>query len=325
MMSEAFHELVRSIPAQAMAWHRDALLANSTANKPHMTRSIRELQRRSGPRVLVASAGPSLRRNLYELSQAAHDELPAIVAVDGAYIACLERGIRPDYVITIDPHPTRIVRWFGDPDLGEHAQEDDYFARQDLDESFRAQMAARNRDNIALVDGACRNSRLVVCSAAPANVVTRTAAFERYWFAPLIDQPRLPGSITRDLARITGLPSLNTGGTVGTAAAVFAHCILRARSIALIGMDLGYARDLPLERTQSWDMLKDKADVAQHYPSVQHPQWGECYTDPTYFAYRANLLGLLKAGGFSVYNCTGAGALYGPHVQCGSIGEWLNG
>lgn len=322
-MSEAFHQLVRSIPALGMDWHRDALLANSTANRPHMTRSIRELQQRSGPRVLVASAGPSLRRNLSELSPG--EGLPTMVAVDGAYVACLQRGIRPDYVITIDPHPTRIVRWFGDPRIEEHTQEDDYFARQDLDENFRVRMAAANRDNIELVDGACRHSRLVVCSAAPASVVTRTAAFERYWFAPLIDQPRMPGSITRQLARITGLPSLNTGGTVGTAAVVFAHCILRARSIAVIGMDLGYARDLPLDRTQSWKMLKDKADVAQYYPRMQHPQWGECYTDPTYFAYRANLLGLLKAGVFSLYNCTGAGALYGPHVQCGSVLEWLNG
>lgn len=326
MTTETFYDMVRSIPKLGMDWHRETLIANSTANKPHMHQSIRELPAQLGQRVLVASAGPSLRRNLEELSSTPTDMAwPNVVAVDGAYIACLEAGIFPDYVITLDPHPTRIVRWFGDPDLSQHIAEDDYFARQDLDEKFRANMAQANAENIQRVDGAAWISDLIICSTAPANVVARTAAFDRYWFAPLVDQPRMPGSLTRDLARITGLPSLNTGGTVGTAAVVFAHTVLAAKSIAVIGMDLGYAKDLPLERTQSWNMLKDKPQVEQYYPRVEHPDWGECYTDPTYWTYRDNLLGLLKTGNITLHNCTGAGALFGPHVQCGSIAGWLNG
>lgn len=320
-----FDDMVRSIPKLGMDWHRETLIANSTANKPHMRKSIRELQKRQG-RVLVASAGPSLRRNLEEmLTVPMCVSPPEIVAVDGAYIACLQAGIVPTYVMTLDPHPTRIVRWFGDPDLEKHTADDDYFARQDLDEKFRADMVKANAENMAIVDDACCGSKLIICSTAPANVVARTSAFDRYWFAPLVDQPRMPGSLTRELAKITGLPSLNTGGTVGTAAVMFAHCVLQAQSIAVIGMDLGYAKDLPLERTQSWNMLKDKPNVDQFYPRVQHPLWGECYSDPTYYSYRANLLGLLKAGNRTLYNCTGAGALYGPHVQCGHVGEWLNG
>lgn len=321
-MNDAFAALVRDIPRLGIDWHRETILANSRAYTAG-EQSIRAIPPDDRP-ALIVSAGPSLYRHKSLERAAALRHKVAIVAIDGSYIQCLRANIVPDYVLTLDPHPTRIVRWFGDPDYAAHTAEDDYFARQDLDEGFRAEAARVNAENIDIVDAFASVTKLVICSTAPANVVARTAKMPRFWFAPLVDNPKLPGSLTREVAEATRLPALNTGGTVGTAAVMFAHCILRTPSIAAVGMDLGYAADMPLERTQSWNMLKDRKDVRELYPIVEHPAWGRCYTDCTYFWYRQNLLALLKSAGRTLYNCTEGGALYGPHVECTTLEEWAN-
>lgn len=326
-MKDAFLRLVADIPRIGRDWHAKAIVRHTEDNSAHIKRegTIREIPPMADADVLVVSAGPSLYRLRMLVRIASLPHPPVIVAVDGSYVQCLRAGIFPDYVLTLDPHPTRIVRWFGDPDFVAHSAGDDYFARQDLDEAFRADAGSVNAENIALVDKWRGFSSLVIASTAPENVVRRTQDFRRYWFAPLVDNPHRAESLTRRICKHTGLPALNTGGTVGTAAIMFTHCILRARRIAAVGMDLGYAADTPLERTQSWNMLKDRADVRDLYPRVQHPQWGECYTDPTYAWYAQNLKALLKSAGRTLYNCTGGGALYGPHIECCEVEEWARG
>lgn len=323
-MSDAFGRLVAEIPAISIEWHRETILANSRRNAPLIKDTVRTL-RTEHPNVLIVSAGPSLYRRdmLKRIAALRGDHI--IVAIDGSYVQCLRALVIPSYVLTLDPHPTRIVRWFGDPDFAVNSAGDDYFARQDLDEAFRADAERTNAENIELVYQLHVASKLIICSTAPANVVARTADFARYWFAPLVDNPHTPGSLTREIAEITGLPSLNTGGTVGTAAVIFAHQVLKAKRIAVVGMDLGYAAGTSLERTQSWNMLKGRADVADLYPKVQHPVYRECFTDPTYWRYRQGLLALLKAGDFTITNCTEGGALYGPRVEHATIEDWARG
>lgn len=323
-MNDAFLRLVADIPRMGVDWHREVIVANSDANAPQAVRSVRDIQPFGGD-VIVISAGPSLYKRDILKRIAALQSKPLLVAIDGSLVQCLRAGIVPDYVLTLDPHPTRIVRWFGDQQLEAHMAGDDYFERQDLDEAFRRDAIARNIENMAIVDVNAPHMRLVIASTAPANVVERTRNFSRYWFVPLVDNPRMARSLTRKMCEATGLPALNTGGTVGTAAIMFAHQVLKARRIAVVGMDLGYAADTPLERTQSWNMLKDRADVRDMYPIIKHPQWGACYTDPTYAWYRQNLLRLLKSAGRTVANCTEGGALYGPNVECMTLEEWASG
>ena len=323
-MSDAFAKLVSEIPRIGVDWHREAILGNSRRNAAHAGRAVRGIVQENRD-VIVVSAGPSLYKRDMLRRIACLRKPVCVVATDGSYVQCLRAGYVPSYTLTLDPHPTRIVRWFGDPEFAANSAADDYFARQDLDEAFRADSAKQNARNMTLVDTFAPQSKLVICSTAPENVVRRTSAFDRYWFAPLVDNPALPGSLTREIAEVTRLPAMNTGGTVGTAAVMFALCVLKARRIAVVGMDLGYAADMPLERTQSWNMLKGRKDVADLYPRVQHPQWGECYTDATYAWYRQNLLALLKSAGITLYNCTEGGALFGPHVECTTIEEWARG
>lgn len=300
MTLSKFEDLVARIPDIGIAHHKDTLLENTRRNAEIVKAegSIREVKSETAP-CLVISAGPSLRRGGILERLKGFDG--TVIAADGAYIACLRAGIRPHYVVTIDPHPTRIVRWFGDP---AHLH-DEYFERQDL-----ATMT-ENGGDIELVD---RNlSPLIIACSAPWSVVERTAAFDRYWFAPLVDSPE--SGITKEMIGLTCLPALNTGGTVGTAAWCFAHAILRSKNIAVVGMDFGYPADTPLERTQEFNLTG--GDPAMY------PQHGDYYTSPTYWWYRQNFLELLDAADATVTNCSGTGLLDGERVRRMELEEWL--
>ena len=128
--------------------------------------------------------------------------------------------------------------WFGDPDLKKNLEGDDYFARQDLDIDFRNNSIEENLKNISLVNKYGKGKKLIICSTAPKNVVKRIidVGFDSYWWAPLVDNPEEPDSLTRKMVEETKLPAMNTGGTVGTAAWVFALTQLKIPKIAVVGM-----------------------------------------------------------------------------------------
>ena len=79
-----------------------------------------------------------MRENtLSRLNEANKSSETAIVCMDASLIRLLKLGVVPDYCVVIDPHPTRMLRWFGDPWIEEHTADDEYFIRQDLDVAFR--------------------------------------------------------------------------------------------------------------------------------------------------------------------------------------------
>ena len=305
-----------------MEWHRDVLLANTAANQPVIGKSLRAIKADKKP-ALIVCAGPSLYRRdpLKYLEQPQYRDSLMLVVTDGAFIRCLRRGITPDYVLTLDPHPTRIVRWFGDPLIDEHMAADDYFARQDLDIDFRKEMRQLNTYNIELVDK--HPVPLVICCASPANVIERTAGWDRYWFAPLVDNPDGYPSLTYELCKLSGLPAMNTGGTVGNSAWVFAHAYLHSKDIACVGMDFGYPPGTPLQRTQSWNMLKDKDGIQDYYPEATGVDGMRWFQDPTYHWYKQNLLDLLAANEATLTNCTEGGTLMGDGIRCMDLEAWL--
>lgn len=321
-MGNRFHELVGQISQIGYDYHAQTILKNSSRNAAHVQRTIREVPQ-DLRRCVVVSAGPSLYRNRSLEKLAGFSG--CVVATDGAYIRCLKSGIRPDWVVTIDPHPTRIVRWFGDPDWEEHSKEDDYFSRQDLDVAFRQASKEINESNKSLVDKSASGTKLVAATVCSQALVQRVLAakFEIYWAVPLVDDPDSDG-LTRKMCEATKAPALNTGGTVGTAAWAFAHQILGSKDIAVVGMDFGYPIERPLQETQEWNLLKDKPDVQDFYPKMLGV-WGECYTSPTYWWYRQNFLDLLEAADARITNCTEGGLLFGDRVDCTSLESWLHG
>ena len=325
-ITPGFQKLAGEITSIGLQWHADAIVENSKWNKQFISKSIKDVPKPQGDKAasaIVISAGPSLYKNniLARIKDSGYRG--SIIAIDGSYVRCIKAGLEPDYVLTLDPHPTRIVRWFGDPDFERNMKGDDYFSRQDLDIAFRNNSIEENRRNICLVDQHGKGAKLIICSAAPKNVVerTRSVGFDAHWWAPLVDSPDQPDSLTRAMVRETRLPAMNTGGTVGTAAWVFALTALRIPKIAVVGMDLGYYKvDTTYFQTQTYHRLKEmvgEEGIHEYFPEFVYPGTGEVfYTDPTYYWYRSNMLDLISASRTTVFNCTGGGTLIGPGVEC---------
>ena len=331
--SSNFLSLIDDVAKVSFEIHADVLIRHARLNLPDSTSSMKQLpsleaeKQKSG---ILISAGPSVHRkgSIKKILQSGYKG--TIVAVDGAYIACLKAGLIPDFVVTLDPHPTRIVRWFGDHHFEEHTKSDDYFARQDLDIEFRKNTIEQNKQHIELVNKYGHLSKAIVASSAPCNVVERIkeAKMQAFWWNPLVDDPRQAGSITRQLYEINKLPCMNTGGNVGAAAWVFANSILKLRSIGLVGMDFGYYSDTPLEKTQRYyeliERLGGNDGIEQCFVHYEFPLTKErFYIDPIYFWYRKNFLELLKKSSSKTYNCTEGGTLFGEEVECVTLYSFL--
>lgn len=331
-ISPGFKKLADDITSIGLDWHADVIVENSKWNKQFISKTIKDVPKPIGEKAasaIVISAGPSLYKNNILARIKASGYRGSIIAIDGSYVRCIKAGLEPDYVLTLDPHPTRLVRWFGDPDFEKNLEGDDYFSRQDLDIAFRTNSIEENHRNIALVDQHGKNKKLIICSASPKNIVERTRAvgFDAYWWAPLVDNPEKEDSLTRAIVKETKLPAMNTGGTVGTAAWVFALTVLKIPKIAVVGMDLGYYKaDTSHLQTQTYYSLKEhvgEENIHEYFPEFTYPETGESfYTDPTYYWYRNNLLDLISASGTSLYNCTGGGTLMGAGVECINIEDF---
>ena len=114
---------------------------------------------------------------------------------------------------------------------------------------------------------------------------------------------------------------MNTGGTVGTAAWVFANSILKIPAIGLVGMDFGYYADTPIEKTQTYyeliEHLGGKEQLDQCFSEYEFPLTKEkFYTDPTYYWYRKNFLELFEQSTSKVFNCTEGGTLIDKRIPC---------
>lgn len=331
--SSKLGSIVNEITDIGRALHGARILEHARFNQPYIKKSLRDIRPLSESKLrsaIIISAGPSVHKKNSIPRILASGYKGTIVAVDGAYIACLKAGLIPDFVLTLDPHPTRMVRWFGDPNFEEHNKRDDYFTRQDLDVEFRKNSILQNEQHIELVNRYGHQTKAIVATTAPKNVIERlmAARLDAYWWNPLVDDPRSEGSLTQQLHELNHLPCLNTGGNVGTAAWVFAYSILKAKETAVVGMDLGYYIDTPHEKTQTYyELIKhigDEGDITECFEEFEFPLTKErFYLDPTYFWYRRNLLQLLERANTKMFNCTEGGTLFGDRVECIYLDDFL--
>ncbi len=290
---------------------------------------LRGITAGEGDKAIVIAAGPSLRRKqAAEQIIAAHYQ-GAIIATESSMLYCLRHGIVPDLVVTVDPHPTRIVRWFGDPDLCEaDLRADDYFERQDLDTHFSE--ALRTNDEILeLLNKYGPQMRIAVSSSSAHTVVTRAqqSGMRVYWWNPMYDDPDHADSITRALQTENKLPCVNAGGNVGAAAWMMANAVWNKQRIAVTGMDLGYYADTPYKNTQYYHEAvslvgEDKLDelfMQIYNPHLQ--QW--FYTDPAYMWYRECFLQMAAHADCKTFNCTEGGILFGDNISFTNLSEFL--
>lgn len=321
--------LLSHIGAASYAKSSKLGLPNAEANRPYFGKTIADLPAPAEPSgsAIVIVGGPSLHRRKPAQKIAASGFRGVVITSDGSLGYCLRNGLVPDYVVTVDGHPHRIVRWYGDPDL-EARPPDDYFGRQDLDPEMWKDQVKLNRELIELVDRHGPRIKALLSTSTPPAVTRRClgAGMDIYWWNPIYDDYQAAESITRSLFTSNRIPCLVTGGNVGTCAWVLAHAVLRRRRVALCGMDLGYAPGTPLLSTQYYYELKDllKDRVAEAYIRIHNPALGETwFTDPTYYWYRQNFLELAAESDCETFNCTEGGTLFGPGIVWMPLDEFL--
>ena len=111
-------------------------------------KSIAELRNQKigqGESAIVMASGPSNKHHNPIAPIKSSGFKGALVIPESAMRYLLSNDVIPALIVTVDPHPTRMIRWFGNPNLTEEAlKKDDYYCRQDMDESFANEMATNN-------------------------------------------------------------------------------------------------------------------------------------------------------------------------------------
>jgi hypothetical protein len=305
-------------------------LRHARDNRPHVVNGVDALSglaRERGSAIVIA-AGPSLHRQSTIRRMLKHGYRGVVVATDGAMNHCLREGLVPDYVVSLDPHPTRIVRWFGDRELAARA-EDQYFRRQELDPAFTRNELEVNRRAIELVDRHGPQMTAVLATSVSPTVTDRVreARMPVFWWNPMYDDPSIAGGVTRQARAIAPVPAMATGGNCGTAAWVFAGAILEAPTVVVVGMDLGYMPGTPVLNTQYSAELQDifGEQFASAFINVPNPHTNETwFTDPTYWWYRQTFLQMAALAPFPTVNCTGGGILFGDGVEWQDLDRFLS-
>lgn len=306
-------------------------LQHARENLPYIEKTIKDLQRElqseSKRPTLVVSAGPSLhkRKSIDTIKDSGFKGY--IVCADGAFGHCLRSGLIPDFVLTVDPDPHRIIRWFGDPRLAERP-EDDYFRRQDLDPALNKDEFDRNEELLNLVNRFGPQVKLIISTSASPEIALRCrdAGMQLYWWNPLYDDYDKPDSVSREVFQLNKVPCMVTGGNVGTSAWVFAQSILKSPDVIVVGMDCSYPPGTKVENTQYYEHLKDifPEDPANGLVNIYNPHLEETWiTDPGYYWYAQIFLQLVKMAPGKTHNCTEGGILFGEKIDFEKLSDVL--
>lgn len=330
--------LVRSLISdmEQMTWNRigehaieNARRNSEFASSGQSLSALRKSSMRQSENAVVIAAGPSVRRQnpARLLRECGYKE--TVISTDSGIAHCLRNGIVPDLVVSLDPHPTRIVRWFGDPALREQdLEEDDYYRRQDLDPVFANELRA-NEEIIALMRQHARDMPIALSTSTSIAVVERVldAGMPVYWWNPMLDDPDMPGSRTRELMNLNGFPALNAGGNVGSAAWMIADAVLGKRRVALTGMDFGYYDGTPYSATQYYREAVDLVGefrVSELFSRLYNPYIQAWFiSDPAYQWYRECFLEMVADGECETFNCTEGGILFGPGITFCPLATFL--
>jgi hypothetical protein len=331
--------LVRQLIAdmERMTWDRvgEHVLSNARRNLQFKSKgkSLAALRRRKlgeGDSAVIVAAGPSVRRQNPAQILREHRYRGMVISTDSGIAHCLRNGMVPHLVVSLDPHPTRIVRWFGDPTMREQdLEEDDYYRRQDLDPIFADEVRA-NQEIIALMHEHASRMAIALSTSTSLAVVERVidAGMQIYWWNPMLDDPDKPGSCTRDLMDMNDFPALNAGGNVGSASWMIADAVMGKRRVALTGMDFGYYGDTPLTATQYYREAVDLVGaerVGELFSRIYNPYVGRWFlSDPAYQWYRQCFLEMAAQADCETYNCTEGGILFGPGVVFCPLAAFLD-
>jgi len=258
-------------------------------------KDVRDIPTTDSPAIVIG-AGPSLHRNnhLELLSESGFDGM--IFATDRVLKDCLEHGVVPNYVLILDGSD-KIMKYIDYDIIDDHSDE----------------------------IGA------IMCITTHPSVVDRWGG-EIFWFSNSVDSDVAPNMsyIFHLLLRKT---ELSTAGHASSLGWCVAHTI-GCRNIALIGLDLSYPMDTPMEETWYYDRYAERfggniEEIKKLYTTHHHSFFGtDCYYEPVFGSYLGCSMDHFKgakANGCEIVNCTGGGAIEGPGITCMHFKDWLLG
>lgn len=330
-MKELSQEQLDGIAQATFRKTAEISLHHARLNLPLVKKTIADLDvpEDAFPAGIVVSGGPSIHLKSPLKKLKADGFAGSVVACDGALGNCLRHGIVPDFVVSVDPHPDRIVRWFGDTKLAQR-KPDDYFRNQDLDETVARDEIKANDELIRLVNQHGRKIKAILSTSITPDIAQRCleAGMEIYWWNPIFDDYDAPGSLTRKLYELNKAPGLVTGGNVGASAWAFTYAVLRKKVIGLLGMDFSYAPGTPLHKTQYYTAIKElyPDDPAKAYIQIYNPHLNETwFTDPAYYWYRESFLKMVAEiePDVAVHNCSEGGILFGQRIHFTPFDQFL--
>ena len=252
------------------------------------SRDITDLEKLTGPALCLA-AGASLELHL--------DEIPefkgkgTIFACERNLIPLLERGIIPDYWVSID----------GDPIMAT-------FIDHPLVDQHSGEMTA------------------IFDTTASPKTVQRWKG-EKVFFNAWIDNVDELKSISLVFREITRKSILHTGGHCG-AALWFLACLLKADPIVLIGLDMAYPISIPdLSKTFIWDGIKHlpREQILEFYRREINPFGKEIITDYVWDGYKDAWLSWIKDADCMTIQCSDYTILHQPPLKVMSFREYLDG
>jgi len=247
---------------------------------------------KSDDNALVIGAGPSLHRN-HHLDMLADVGFDGLVfAADRVLVDCLEAGVVPDYVLMLDGSE-KILK---------------YIDHNIVDE---------------------RPLSAIMCTTTHPSVVKQWDG-EIYWFTNSISEDIAP-NVAFFLHHLLKKTELSTAGHVSSVGWSVAHT-MGCREIALIGVDLSYPVDVPMDETPYYDRYARTFDgdvdkIRECYTTYHHKYFNtDCYYDEVFKSYIASSLAHFESAavtGCRVINCTGGGCVEGEGVECMLFSDYL--
>lgn len=251
----------------------------------NISRDITDLEKITGPALCLA-AGASLDLHL--------DEIPefrgTILACERNLIPLLERGIIPDYWVSIDGDPI-MATFIDHPLVDEHAGE-----------------------MTAIFD----------TTASPVTV--RRWKGEKVFFNAWIDNVDDIKSISLVFREITRKSILHTGGHCGSALWFLSH-FLNADPIVLIGLDMAYPASIPdLSKTFIWEGIKhlSREQILDFYRREINPFGKEIITDYAWDGYMDAWLTWIKDADNVTIQCSDYTILHQPPLKVMTFREYLD-
>ena len=242
------------------------------------------------PAIVIGAGYPVFQLNHLNMLKKANPKA-VIIATDKMLKPCLDKGISPTYVTTID----------GDPQIAA------FFA---------------NRKAMKWT-----KEGTVIINVMAHPITAKTIKGKKYWFISMIDDPFNKRSITAALHFIAKIVITHTLGNVGGFSWNLAY-FLGCNPIALIGMPFSYPENTPFEKSIYYDSflktLKENKRAQSEITAFFRKDYNEFFNNyslsdiiwDSYACVFSNYIDkAYEQHKLRTINCTGAGILHPPRVK----------